>query len=87
MPELYRRAALLNVIEGTTHQMARTGCFSSMAVEAEPTRRHPAAPGQLHAGPLFEAASASFYNLQLADTNQSEHETLRLTEPLNVVRG
>ncbi|QNI57776.1 hypothetical protein SynBIOSU31_00891 [Synechococcus sp. BIOS-U3-1] len=26
-----------------------------------------------------------FFNLQLADTNQSEHETLPLTEPLNVV--
>ena len=38
-----------------------------------------------HAGPLFEAASASFFNLELADTNQSDHETLPLSGPLDVV--
>ena len=41
--------------------------------------------GTWHAGPLFEAASASFFNLELADTNQSDHETLPLSGPLDVV--
>jgi len=41
--------------------------------------------GTWHAGPLFEAASASFFNLELTDTNQSDHETLPLSDPLDVV--
>ena len=41
--------------------------------------------GTWHAGPLFEAASASFFNLELADTNQRDHETLPLSDPLEVV--
>ncbi|WP_115125392.1 ureidoglycolate lyase [Synechococcus sp. GEYO] len=41
--------------------------------------------GTWHAGPLFEAASASFFNLELADTNQRDHETLSLSDPLEVV--
>ena len=41
--------------------------------------------GTWHAGPLFEATSASFFNLELADTNQRDHETLLLSKPLNVV--
>ena len=40
--------------------------------------------GTWHAGPLFQAASASFFNLELADTNQSDHETLPLSRSVNV---
>ena len=40
--------------------------------------------GTWHAGPLFEAASASFFNLELADTNQRDHETLPLSRSLSV---
>ena len=41
--------------------------------------------GTWHAGPLFKTASASFFNLELADTNQRDHETLPLSDPLDVV--
>ena len=40
--------------------------------------------GTWHAGPLFKAASASFFNLELADTNQLDHETLPLSRSINV---
>ncbi|WP_231856389.1 hypothetical protein [Synechococcus sp. MIT S9508] len=40
--------------------------------------------GTWHAGPLFEAASASFFKLELADTNQSGHETLPLSRSLHI---
>jgi ureidoglycolate hydrolase len=40
--------------------------------------------GTWHAGPLFEAASASFFNLELADTNQRDHETLSLSRSLHI---
>ena len=40
--------------------------------------------GTWDAGPLFEAPSASFFNLELADTNQSDHETWPLSRPLHV---
>ncbi len=29
--------------------------------------------GAWHAGPLFEAAEASFFNLELSDTNVTDH--------------
>lgn len=34
--------------------------------------------GTWHAGPLFEAAEASFFNLELADTNVVDHHTCHL---------
>ena len=34
---------------------------------------------------LFRAPSASFFNLELADTNQQDHETLPLSESLEGV--
>ncbi|CAK24120.1 ureidoglycolate lyase [Synechococcus sp. CS-197] len=40
--------------------------------------------GTWHAGPLFDADSASFFNLELSDTNQNDHETLKLDRPLQV---
>jgi len=40
--------------------------------------------GTWHAGPLFEAESATFFNLELADTNKSDHETLQLSRSVNV---
>ena len=40
--------------------------------------------GTWHAGPLFAADSASFFNLELSDTNQNDHETLKLDRPLQV---
>ncbi len=40
--------------------------------------------GTWHAGPLFEAPSALFFNLELADTNQSDHKTLPLSKSLHI---
>ena len=40
--------------------------------------------GTWYAGPLFEAESTTFFNLMLADTNQSDHETLPLSRSINV---
>jgi ureidoglycolate hydrolase len=34
--------------------------------------------GAWHAGPLFEGESADFLNLELADTNETDHDTVRL---------
>ncbi len=43
--------------------------------------------GTRHAGPLFVEVSASSFNLEFADTNQIDHETLPLSDavkmPLN----
>jgi ureidoglycolate hydrolase len=36
--------------------------------------------GAWHAGPLFEAAEASFFNLELIDTNITDHWTVDLRE-------
>jgi ureidoglycolate hydrolase len=36
--------------------------------------------GTWHAGPYFTAASALFYNLELADTNIADHQTCNLAE-------
>lgn len=35
--------------------------------------------GTWHAGPLFEGADQSFFNLELADTNIVDHHTCKLT--------
>jgi ureidoglycolate lyase len=35
--------------------------------------------GTWHAGPLFEGAAQSFFNLELADTNVVDHHTCDLT--------
>jgi ureidoglycolate hydrolase len=35
--------------------------------------------GTWHAGPLFDTAEASFFNLELADTNVVDHHTCHLT--------
>ena len=40
--------------------------------------------GTWHAGPLFDADSASFFNLELSDTNQNDHETLKLNRSIAV---
>ncbi|MAN19270.1 MAG: hypothetical protein CMN94_05740 [Synechococcus sp. EAC657] len=40
--------------------------------------------GTWHAGPLFDADSASFFNLELSDTNQNDHETLKLSRSINL---
>ncbi|QYO65126.1 ureidoglycolate lyase [Leptolyngbya sp. 7M] len=36
--------------------------------------------GTWHAGPLFEQESMDFYNLELADTNITDHQTCSLSE-------
>jgi ureidoglycolate lyase len=41
--------------------------------------------GTWHAGPLFEAASATFFNLELADTNVVDHATCVLAERYGAV--
>jgi ureidoglycolate hydrolase len=40
--------------------------------------------GSWHAGPLFEAAEASFFNLELSDTNVTDHWTCDLAKTYNV---
>ena len=40
--------------------------------------------GTWHAGPLFEGAEQSFFNLELADTNVVDHHTCKLTERYGV---
>ncbi len=36
--------------------------------------------GTWHAGPYFQAARADFFNLELADTNLTDHHTVRLDQ-------
>ncbi len=43
------------------------------------------ARGTWHAGPMFEAPEASFFNLELADTNVVDHQTCHLVERHGVV--
>jgi len=40
--------------------------------------------GTWHAGPYFTAASALFYNLELSDTNLTDHDTCDLAETYGV---
>lgn len=39
-------------------------------------------PGTWHGGPLIEEAEATFFNLELADTNLNDHEDRLLVQPL-----
>jgi ureidoglycolate lyase len=41
--------------------------------------------GTWHAGPLFDTPEASFFNLELADTNVTDHHTSRLPVALRLV--
>ncbi|MGA0572890.1 ureidoglycolate lyase [Variovorax sp. VNK109] len=41
--------------------------------------------GTWHAGPLFESQDASFFNLELADTNITDHHTCKLTRRYGTV--
>ena len=41
--------------------------------------------GTWHAGPYFPAKSALFFNLELADTYKSDHETLPLSKPVQII--
>lgn len=41
--------------------------------------------GTWHAGPLFEGEAADFLNLELADTNEADHDTVRLDTAYGVV--
>ncbi len=38
--------------------------------------------GTWHAGPFFEGDSADFMNLELSDTNDTDHETQRVNPPI-----
>lgn len=40
--------------------------------------------GTWHAGPFFEAPSALFFNLELSDTNQNDHNCHPLVKPLKL---
>ena len=40
--------------------------------------------GTWHAGPLFEAETASFFNLELTDTNQVDHHSVNLRKLFGV---
>lgn len=40
--------------------------------------------GTWHAGPYFDASYVDFYNLELSDTNISDHETCNLLESYSV---
>ena len=39
------------------------------------------AAGTWHAGPLFEGADQSFFNLELSDTNEVDHHSVRVVGP------
>lgn len=41
--------------------------------------------GTWHAGPLFEGEEADFLNLELSDTNETDHDTVRLDRSYGVV--
>ncbi|NJO71083.1 MAG: Ureidoglycolate hydrolase [Oscillatoriales cyanobacterium RM1_1_9] len=41
--------------------------------------------GTWHAGPYFEQAQVDFYNLELTDTNLSDHQTCHLTSRYGVI--
>jgi len=41
--------------------------------------------GTWHAGPLFDTPEAAFFNLELADTNVTDHHTSRLPVALRLV--
>lgn len=47
-------------------------CFIKLAV------------GTWHAGPLFEQASIDFFNLELSDTNITDHETCHLSSQYGI---
>ena len=36
--------------------------------------------GTWHAGPLFEGSEQSFFNLELSDTNEVDHQSAHFTE-------
>ncbi len=38
--------------------------------------------GCWHAGPFFEGEEADFLNLELSDTNETDHDTVRLPAPI-----
>jgi ureidoglycolate hydrolase len=40
--------------------------------------------GTWHAGPFFQASTALFYNLELGDTNLTDHNFQRLTTPVKL---
>ena len=40
--------------------------------------------GTWHAGPFFHAPSALFYNLELGDTNLTDHNSHALTAPISL---
>ena len=41
--------------------------------------------GTWHAGPFFQASTALFYNLELGDTNLTDHNFQRLATPLKLI--
>lgn len=38
--------------------------------------------GAWHAGPFFEGEEADFLNLELSDTNETDHHTVKLDQPI-----
>ena len=40
--------------------------------------------GTWHAGPFFEAEGMAFFNLELSDTNEVDHQSYRLDEALGL---
>ncbi|MFN3448090.1 MAG: ureidoglycolate lyase [Roseococcus sp.] len=41
--------------------------------------------GCWHAGPFFEGEEADFLNLELSDTNETDHDTVRLPAPIAIL--
>ena len=41
--------------------------------------------GTWHAGPFFRASSALFFNLELSDTNLTDHDSFRVATPIELV--
>jgi len=59
---------------------ARIACFRIGGGVALALKR-----GTWHAGPYFAAPSVDFLNLELADTNETDHHTVRLDEEFGTV--
>lgn len=59
---------------------ARIACFRIGGGVALALKR-----GSWHAGPFFEAESVDFLNLELSDTNETDHHTVRLDQEFGTV--
>jgi ureidoglycolate lyase len=65
--------------EGETPDPKRIACFRIGGDVALALKR-----GTWHAGPFFEAPEGDFLNLELSDTNETDHHTVRLDQQFGI---